>query len=155
MFLSGPSCWRTTLGAISIDRSEIDEELRLDVFYQRGDLPLAKGARYQRVQREHRFPTVSRLRPDFVLRIEKAGGSRWVVVEVKGGPKRSVRDSARAALLDLLAYRRDYHAILDDSQHPYGLGIAWGAKLDPVKSPEVVLCSWDRIAPALRLMTDD
>ena len=129
-------------------------DTRLEVYYQRGDLPLAKGALYEQVQREHGFPTVSRLRPDFVLRIENADGHRWVVVEVKGGPKRSVRDSARAALLDLLAYRRDYDAILDDTPHPYGLGIAWGAKLDPVETPEVVLCSWDRIAPALRLLID-
>ena len=128
---------------------------RIDVFYQRGDLPLANGALYEQVQREHGFPTVSRLRPDFVFRIEKADALRWVVVEVKGGPKRSVRDSARAALLDLLAYRRDYHAVLDDTPHPYGLGIAWGAELNPVESPEVVLCSWDRLAPALRRITDD
>jgi hypothetical protein len=128
---------------------------RLEIYYQRGDLPLAKGALYEQVQREHGFPTVSRLRPDFVFRIEKADGHRWVVIEIKGGPKRSVRDSARAALLDLLSYRRDYHAILDDAPHPYGLGIAWGAKLDPVETPEVVLCSWDRIAPALRLVTGD
>jgi hypothetical protein len=130
-------------------------DTRIEVYYQRGDLPLAKGAVYEQVQREHGFPTVSRLRPDFVLRINRADGQRWIVVEVKGGPKRSVRDSARAALVDLLAYRRDYHETLDDTPHPYGLGIAWGTNLDPVETPEVVLCSWDRIAPALRLVTDD
>jgi hypothetical protein len=126
---------------------------RLDIFYQRSPPALGKGAVYDRVQRDHKFPTVSRLRPDFVVRVNGTEEDRWIVVEVKGGPKRDVKDSARAALLDLLAYRHNYHAQITGSSGAYGLGIAWGAQLDPVATSEVLLCSSDRIGLALQLLT--
>jgi len=75
-------------------------------------------------------------------------GSSWLLVECKLGEKRTVQDSARAALLDLLAYRRAFDSRLT-GQHLYGLGIAWGAELDPNPAEEIMLCTHDRLHLAI------
>lgn len=124
----------------------------LDIYYQRSPPALGTNALYEQVQRDHKFKRPSPLRPDYVLRVRDGGHDRWIVVEVKGGRKRKVATSARAALGDLLAYRRNYHAQLKDDNGPYGLGIAWGAKLEPVPTSEVLLCSADRIESALQIL---
>lgn len=71
------------------------------------------------------------------------------MIEVKGGLKRSVADSARAATLDLLAYRRAFAPVLDSQRDPYGLGYAWGEELKPVVESEVTLCTPDTLADSL------
>lgn len=127
----------------------------LDCFYQSTPQELRANSRYEQVQRDHGFRSVGRLRPDFVIRTNTATGQRWVVVEVKGGPKRQVVQSARDALIDLLAYRRDYGHTLANTPAPYGLGIAWGRELDPVVTHDAVLCTPDRLVDALALLIDE
>jgi hypothetical protein len=80
----------------------------------------------------------------------RANGSEqtWLLIENKLGEKRTVRSSARAALLDLLAYRTAFHAALS-SQGTYGLGIAWGAELEPATDSDIMLATPDRIEIAL------
>jgi hypothetical protein len=128
--------------------------VRLDIFYQQTPASWGVDALYERVQHEHGFTTLSALRPDFVMRLQEGEQERWLVVEVKGGPSRTVEASARAALLDLMAYRRNFRAQLSDNPEPYGLGIAWGAELEPVKTSEAILCSSDCIGQALRVLID-
>ena len=78
--------------------------------------------------------------------------TRWILIEVKGGPKRGVRDSARAATHDLLAYRRAFGPALAERPGPYGLGYAWGAGLTPSADAEIVLCTPDTLTQALGLL---
>jgi hypothetical protein len=68
--------------------------------------------------------------------------------EVKG-VHRPVSDSARAAVQDLLAYRRAFERALDSGPVPYGIGIAWGASLAPSTDVEITLCTPDTLEPAL------
>jgi len=79
------------------------------------------------------------------------GGSvTWLVVEAKLRLTRSVEDSARAALFDLLGYRRAFEERLRSQHGPHGLGVAWGVELIPVLD-EIMLCSPDRIRDAFVL----
>jgi hypothetical protein len=50
---------------------------------------------------------------------------QWLLIEGKGG-ERPGQHSARAALLDLLAYRRAYEPTVSNSAR-YGVGVAFGA----------------------------
>ena len=120
----------------------------VDVFYQRAPKALAIGSRYQRVQAVHSFRNSAPLRPDFVMRIRGSDQERWIVGEVKG-VERAVEKSARAAILDLLAYRRAFDTVLATQDGPYGLGVAWGQALTPRAESEIVLCSPDTIPAAL------
>jgi hypothetical protein len=83
-----------------------------------------------------------------VLRRASGGEHTWLLIEDKLGERRTVASSARAALLDLLAYRTAFHAALS-SQRTYGLGIAWGAELEPVTDSDIMLATPDRIGIAL------
>jgi hypothetical protein len=125
--------------------------VRLELHYQGVPARLAAGAAYDEVQKAHGFPGdgIGRLRPDFVIRLHDDDGERWILGEVKGGPRRRVQDSARDALYDLLAYRRNYDGQLAGSTGPHGFGIAWGAELEPAAGSEVVLCTPDRLGQAL------
>lgn len=76
------------------------------------------------------------------------GHERWLLVECKV-TKDGVRDGARRALNDLLAYRKAFTTLLDDQPHPYGLGIAWGRGLMPNVEEEIMLASPDTLASAL------
>jgi len=125
----------------------------LELFYQAASAGLAKGSRYGIVQREHALRP-SALRPDLVIRLRDGHRTRWLLIEVKGGPKRGVADSARAALLDLLAYRRAFDPVLRDQPGVYGLGYAWGAQLDASTTSEVALCSPDTLPDALARIFD-
>jgi hypothetical protein len=90
--------------------------------------------------------------PDLVIEMRENGVSRWLLIEVKGGAKRSVGDSARAAILDLLAYRRAFAPVLDLQSKPYGLGYAWGEELKPFVDSEVTLCTPDTLAESLAVL---
>lgn len=72
-------------------------------------------------------------------------------MEVKG-VERPVEQSARAALLDLLAYRRAFDHVLGQQASVYGLGVAWGAAMQPSVAEEVALCTPDTIPQALAIL---
>ena len=71
----------------------------------------------------------------------------WLLIEAKGGHRR-VEQSARAALLDLLAYRRAFDAALTGCR-AYGLGVAFGAELTANPSTEISLSTPDQLSTAL------
>jgi hypothetical protein len=119
---------------------------RLDLWYQTTPRELAASSRYTEVLRQHGFPQPAGLRPDMVLRRSIAGEERWLLVEVK--LYGHVQDGARAALQNLLAYRRAFDAGLAGNDGVYGLGIAWGAELQPTLA-EVMLCTPDTIPAAI------
>jgi hypothetical protein len=126
---------------------------RVDVHYQSTPPELATGSRYADVQRAHEL-NVGSLRPDFVIRYERLGDVRWLLVEVKGVERR-VDESARAAARDLLMYRRAFHAVLDHQPTMYGLGVAWGAEVQPSLGSEIALASPDTLSEALTLVIDE
>jgi hypothetical protein len=121
----------------------------LDVYYQRAPAALRDGSLYREIQKAHSFATTSDLIPDLVVRLRSGGVTRWLLIEVKGGPKRRVADNARAGALDLLAYRRAYAPVLDHQDGPYGLAYAWGRGLEPTTDTEITLCTPDTLADAL------
>ncbi|MGV0793556.1 hypothetical protein [Mycolicibacterium sp. XJ1819] len=128
------------------------EDVELRVTFQAAPSELAAGSLYRRTQEAHHFTSKGGLIPDLVVEVKKSGVSRWLLVEVKGGVKRSVGDSARAAALDLLAYRRAFAPVLDLQSEPYGLGYAWGEDLEPVVDSEVTLCTPDTLADSLAVL---
>jgi hypothetical protein len=86
---------------------------------------------------------------DIVIRRWAPGQSdEWLLVEVKGGAK-DVDRYARAAAYDLLAYRTAFDKVLTDNRKAYGLGIAWGAGLEPAPDKPIMLCTRDTLAEAL------
>jgi hypothetical protein len=119
---------------------------RLDLWYQQTPAVLAASSRYTRVLRDHGFVRPTGLRPDLILRRVSGAHERWLLVEVK--LRRNVDDAARAALQDLLAYRRAFDASLKEGEGVYGLGVAWGVDLQPAPA-EVMLCTPDTIQPAI------
>lgn|GEM_PF-1422729 len=124
------------------------DDTRLDLYYQSTPKDLSKGSLYYTIQRQHPFSRAGALIPDFVFRINKTDQTRWLLVEVKG-VERSVSGSARAALHDLLAYRRAFDPVLAEGMTPYGLGIAWGSSLSPSTNVEVSLCTPDTVEAVL------
>ena len=126
---------------------------KVTLFYQHAPPELAKGSRYRQVQEMHAFASVGALRPDFVVRFDGAERARWLLVEVKG-VERPVEYSARAAALDLLAYRRAFGTVLDHQSGPYGLGVAWGSDLRPDLRSEIVLATPDTAGRALSTLLD-
>jgi hypothetical protein len=124
----------------------------LDVYYQRAPTALSAGSYYGEIQKDHGFPSASGLIPDLVLRLRVGNTITWLLIEVKGGPKRGVGDNARAAILDLLAYRRAFAPVLDKQSGPYGLGYAWGRELVPADEAELTLCTPDTLSRALELL---
>lgn len=128
---------------------------RLELYYQQTPAELSRGSRYREIQRAHRFSRSGPLRPDLVVRLSSADGeTRWIVFEVKG-VKRAVAKSARAAILDLLAYRRAFEPALAGQSGAYGIGVAWGAELRPAADGEILLCSPDRLSEALAAALPD
>jgi hypothetical protein len=119
---------------------------RLDLWYQTTPRALAVSSRYTQVLRQHGFTHVIGLRPDMILRRATDDRERWLLIEVKLYDQ--VQDGARAALQNLLAYRRAFDARLEGSDGVYGLGISWGADLQP-KPAEIMLCTPDTIPAAI------
>lgn len=111
---------------------------RLDLWYQTTPGQLTVSSRYTKVLRQHGFANSHDLRPDLVLRRADGHSERWLLIEVK--LRSSVQAAARAALVDLLAYRRTFDSGMDGQVGVYGLGIAWGADLQPTGT-EVMLCT--------------
>jgi hypothetical protein len=132
-----------------IFRGERDET-ELEVFYQAAPRALSAGSLYREVQTAHGFSSTGGLIPDLVIKTTSNGETRWLLIEVKGGEKRSVADSARLAARDLFVYRRAFSAALDRQTQPYGLGYAWGEGITPLLGSDVTLCTPDTLADALR-----
>jgi integrase len=121
----------------------------LRLFYQQVPGPLRMRSRYAEILRSHGFSYVGALRPDLVVEVSGPDGAdRLVLLEVKG-VERPVAHSARAALLDLLAYRQAFAASLGRQPGVYGIGVAWGSDLPPAAGGEVLLCSPDTLPEAL------
>ena len=122
----------------------------LEFYYQNPPAELREGSIYRDVQQRHAL-RAGGLIPDFVIR--RAVGNRvsWLLLEAKGGD-RGVAKLARAALQDLLAYRRAFDSVLSLSASPYGVGVAWGERLDSAPGGEVVLCTPDTLLGALAKM---
>jgi hypothetical protein len=121
----------------------------LELYYQRAPEALTAGSVYREVQRGHEFAGIGGLIPDYVIRLEEGDLVRWVVLEVKG-VEREVQKSARAALSDLLGYRRAFDPVLKEGPAQYGIGIAWGKGMEPAQGAEITLCTPDRIGQALK-----
>jgi hypothetical protein len=141
-WLTGPL--RLWQGSLRLTASRNAEQLSLH--YQHTPRALRKGSHYRAVQAAHGL-SVGGLIPDLVLHRPDRPSSPWLLIEVKGGHRR-VEQSARAALLDLLAYRRAYEPALAQS-HQYGVGIAFGAQLKPDSSSEIALTTPDAIPESL------
>jgi hypothetical protein len=147
--LIGPGKTPSTAGGTARPVLRASDATRsLTLFYQQVPKPLSTSPIYRQVQEEHGMNAGAPLRPDLILVIQDGPSTRWILGEIKGG-HRSPAGSARQALLDLLAYRRNYDASLASSPAPYGLGIAWGEDLQPTPNNEIVLCTQDKIREAL------
>lgn len=121
----------------------------LDLYYQRTPRALGEESRYGAIQQAHDFSAVGQLRPDLVAEVTAPDGeTRWILIEVKGveGP---AAGSARAAILDLLGYRRAFDAALAGQAGAYGIGVAWGEAIQPGPPAEVLVCSPDTLKDAL------
>lgn len=122
----------------------------IDLWYQSTPQELSTESRYQQVLASHAFTYPQPLRPDVILRwIDQYNRHRWLLVECKLSESQRVEHAARQALVDLLAYRRSFDAVLTGSGHPYGLGIAWGGDLHPVCEAEIALCTPDTLDEAV------
>jgi hypothetical protein len=131
------------------------DSAEVELFYQHAPPALRNGSRYGAIQRAHDFAGTGGLIPDLVVGLRRGGTTRWLLIEVKGGTKRGVADSARAATLDLLAYRRAFGPALAGQPGPYGLGYAWGAELVPSTESEIALCTPDSLSQALGPLLSD
>src|SRR5262249_884576 len=95
------------------------------------------------------FASVGGLIPDLVIRVRDQDSTQWVLIEAKG-IERSVDNSAREALSDLLAYRRAFDEVLSPTSQPYAIAVGWGPQLEPTHD-EIVLCPPDTLPSALSL----
>jgi hypothetical protein len=128
-----------------------DDGRRIDLWYQSTPADLAAGSHYRQILASHEFPRRHDLRPDLALRwTDQHGQSRWLLVECKLSQSRGVRHAARQALADLLSYRRAFDTALASAATPYGLGVAWGQRLNPNSDAEIALCTPDTLDAALR-----
>ena len=84
-----------------------------------------------------------------ILIVEDRASLRKMLEHALAGEGYTVVQSARAALADLLSYRREFASALDQVA-PYGLGIAWGAGLQPSANAEALLVTPDHIASGVR-----
>jgi hypothetical protein len=133
-------------GALKLKGARDDESI--EVAYQHTPARLSRGSIYRTTQKVHEI-VPGELRPDLVIRRWAPGQSdEWLVVEVKGGAK-DVDRYARAAAYDLLAYRTAFDNVLTTNRKPYGLGIAWGAGLEPAPGEPIMLCTPDTLPDAL------
>lgn len=124
----------------------------LELSYQRVPSSLRLGSTYTAALGRHGLLDTSGLRPDLVLRL-RGHDSSWLLIESKTGLSRTVGESIRAALVDLLAYESAFSNVLEKVKDPIGLGIAWGADLNPVHG-RIMLCTIDRLRVGLQLFLD-
>jgi hypothetical protein len=121
--------------------------VRIELTYQQTPAVLRRNSAYATTLTAHLIAP-GPLRPDLVISRRDTEGIAWLLIEAKGG-SRGVAKSARAATSDLLAYRSAFATTLDAQASPFGLGIAWGADLDPSQTEDIMLCTPDRLTAAL------
>jgi hypothetical protein len=121
----------------------------LELTYQTTPMDLSRDSTYRTIQRAHAI-TPGALRPDLVIRRYGDTPDRWLLIEIKGGEGHP-RHYARAATLDLLAYRTAFDPVLSQQEGVFGLGIAFGAELRPSAMADVMLCTPDKLTRALEL----
>lgn len=93
----------------------------------------------------------SGLTPDIVLAHESPHApTQWLLAEAKMGANRRPATLARRALLDLLAYESAYSARVSTQTAPVGLGMVWGAGLEPAPR-RIMLATPDRLFSALSM----
>jgi hypothetical protein len=127
---------------------------KLHLYFQHAPADLTVDSVYRRVQKNHSFIAIGGLIPDLVLRIKTPSATRLVMLEVKWGVQRDVAQLARAALSDLMGYRRAFNKSLSDQSGPYGIGYVWGEGLLPASDSEVLLCTPDTLEDALPLVLE-
>jgi hypothetical protein len=147
-----------TLGRLGLFRGALRligrrDDVQLELTYQATPRQLSTGSNYHAIQQRHGI-TPGALRPDLVIRTTSARGERWLLIEVKGGERHPAK-LARAAAYDLLAYRMAFAPQLEDQSGSYGLGIAWGAGLEPTSGAGVSLCTPDTLDTALAVLLAD
>ncbi|WP_157520584.1 hypothetical protein [Herbidospora daliensis] len=123
---------------------------QLQLWYQSAPKQLLGGNLYRQILASHRVARIRDLRPDLVLHWDSpSGDERWLLIECKqtSGQAQKV---ARDALTDLFTYRRVFDPALATVRAPYGLGVIWGEGLDPAVNEEIVLCTPDTLAQAVR-----
>lgn len=118
----------------------------LTLYYQSVPAALSRDSHYRAVQRSHQIQAGG-LIPDLIVHRPEHTGAEWLLIEVKGGARR-VEHSARAALIDLLAYRRAFEPALVGCSR-YGLGVAFGAELKADTDGEIGLVTPDSLEAAL------
>src|SRR5262249_1362450 len=124
---------------------------RVVLSYQHTPHELAMQSLYASVLHPHGLTVdLTQPRPGLVLQVPGSDSEeRWFLIEVRFGSRRTVIQSARAALADLLSYRREFTSALDPSV-PYGLGVAWGTGLEPATDDEVILVTPDQLGTGVR-----
>jgi hypothetical protein len=111
---------------------------------------LSRVSTYRDILVAHGFQRTHDLRPDLVLQWQtRTGTSRILMIECKLSTTGGVKEAARSALFDLLAYRQAFADSMPSTAAPYGLGIAWGRALAPRLHEQVMLCTPDKIEEAL------
>lgn len=133
-------------GSLAIDAVRNADRLRLS--YQRVPQDLAEGSHYASVLAEHGVRKGT-LRPDLVLAKKSSSGTRWLVIEVKGGVEFGVEKYARDAAFDLFAYQSVLREHLPPDATPWGLGVPWGKGLRPAADSELALATPDQLKIAL------
>jgi len=126
----------------------------IDLHYQ-GTPQEFRDASLYRILATHHGVGTSPLIPDVVLCRSVGRTTRYLVIEAKLGDDRrahgrSMQESARDTLKDLLMYRHDFSDVLRGQVGPYGLGVAWGGGLSP-REEEVMLASPDMLSDALAI----
>jgi hypothetical protein len=121
---------------------------QLHLWYDSTPKDLGAGSQYKQTLAAHGFSGQRDLRPDIVLNWTDPGGHiRWLLIECK--LYGTVETAARQALADLLSYRRAFEPTLAGAGTPYGLGVAWGAELEPT-STKITLCTPDKLRQAVQ-----
>jgi hypothetical protein len=132
---------RTTLATYHLPRKR--RGVTLELTYQAAPSQLTAGSLYRETQAAQRFPTKGGLIPDLVIKTTKDETSRWLVIEVKAGAKRSVAGSARAATLDWPRRKRTR-----------GHMVVWiGAGVDAIASSTWMFLTMSRLSRAAMAST--
>ena len=127
------------------------EDEQLEVWYQRPPSELSRNSIRTDVLKDHGVK-VGTTRPDVIMRRSKSGIARWILIECKRYD--DPNNGARAAVTDLLAYRRSFNSELIHSVGTYGIGAVWGADLSPIKG-EIILATPDKLASALAIVFEN
>ncbi|WP_406631367.1 hypothetical protein [Amycolatopsis sp. WGS_07] len=140
-------------GRVHTDGQQPDGR-KIDVWYQSLPPDVHSPSKYKEILTKHGFSQQPDLRPDLWLRwTDRGGRTRWLLVECKLSQSKGVQTAARHALSELIGYREAFRTTLATSEPPYGLGVAWGAGLEPQLDSDVALCTPDMLDKAMAVTT--